>query len=104
MKIKGSDGQETPKTNQGDESGPSNPDDDPGTSMEGVERKMSKGSEKLDGLLSKTGNAHTSLSGQQNVQQQMSSGLDKLDSLLAKTENAQYAMAHQSKQMKSFLK
>lgn len=39
----------------------------------------------------------------QNMQQKMSSGLDKLDSLLTKTENAQYSMAHQSKQMKSFL-
>lgn len=40
---------------------------------------------------------------QQDMQQKMSSGLDKLDSLLTKTENAQYSMAHQSKQMKSFL-
>lgn len=40
----------------------------------------------------------------QDMQQKMSSGLDKLDSLLAKTENAQQSMAHQNKQMKSFLK
>lgn len=40
----------------------------------------------------------------QDMQQKMGSGLDKLDSLLAKTENAQISMAHQSKQMKSFLK
>lgn len=40
---------------------------------------------------------------QQDMQQKMSSGLDKLDSLLTKTENAQASMAHQNKQMKSFL-
>lgn len=40
----------------------------------------------------------------QDMQQKMSSGLDKLDLLLDKTENAQYSMAHQTKQMKSFLK
>lgn len=41
---------------------------------------------------------------QQDMQQKMSSGFDKLDSLLTKTENAQASMAHQNKQMKSFLK
>lgn len=41
--------------------------------------------------------------GQGDMQQQMSSGIDKLDSLLTKTENAQYSMAHQTKQMKSFM-
>lgn len=39
----------------------------------------------------------------QDLQQKMSSGFGKLDALLTKTENAQMSMAHQSKQMKSFL-
>lgn len=50
------------------------------------------------------GGSGAATSSDQDMQQKMSSGLDSLDSLLAKTENAQYAMAHQSKQMKSFLK
>lgn len=39
-----------------------------------------------------------------DIPQKMSSQIDKLDSLLTKAENAQYSMAHQNKQMKSFLK
>lgn len=38
-----------------------------------------------------------------DMQQKMSSHIDKLDALLTKAENAQYSMAHQNKQMKSFL-
>lgn len=53
--------------------------------------------------------ATTSTSGgaatrKQDMQQKMSSGIDKLDALLTKTENAQNSMAHQTKQMKTFLK
>lgn len=39
-----------------------------------------------------------------DMQQKMSCQIDKLDSLLTKAENAQMSMAHQNKQMKSFLK
>lgn len=38
-----------------------------------------------------------------DIPSKMSNQLDKLDALLTKTENAQYSMAHQNKQMKSFL-
>lgn len=38
-----------------------------------------------------------------DMKQKMSSQVDKLDSLLTKAENAQYSMAHQNKQIKSFL-
>lgn len=38
-----------------------------------------------------------------DMQQKMSSQINKLDTLLSKAENAQYSMAHQNKQMKSYL-
>lgn len=38
-----------------------------------------------------------------DMQQKMSGQLNKLDVLLTKSENAQYSMAHQNKQMKSFM-
>lgn len=44
------------------------------------------------------GNSHP-----QDIPSKMTSQLDKLDALLTKTEDAQYSMAHQNKQMKSFL-
>lgn len=77
LKIKGGDGQECSETEQ----------------MSG-EQATATGS---------GGGGGGSTIDNQDMQQQMSSGIDKLDSLLTKTENAQYAMAHQSKQMKSFL-
>ncbi len=39
-----------------------------------------------------------------NMQQKMACQFDKLDAMINKAENAQYSMAHQSKQMKGFLK
>lgn len=82
MKIKGADGEETPETDQLD--GEKTADDEPGQSVPAA--------------------AGASATSQQDMQRKMSRGIDPLDALLTKTENAQYAMAHQSKQMKSFLK
>lgn len=39
-----------------------------------------------------------------SMQDKMSCQFDKLDAMINKAENAQYSMAHQNKQMKSFLK
>lgn len=39
-----------------------------------------------------------------SMQDKMSCQFDKLDAMINKAENAQHSMAHQNKQMKSFLK
>ncbi|XP_031635916.1 uncharacterized protein LOC116348874 [Contarinia nasturtii] len=81
LKIKGGEGGETPDTNEATDE------------------------EQVDVDASQPDNTtKSSAPSKQDMQTKMSSGLDSLDALLTKTENAQYSMAHQSKQIKSFLK
>lgn len=77
-----------------------------GTDEESAEINPTAGESSSNAAENPSGNvaAGGAAASQPDVQKKMSRGIDKLDSLLTKTENAQYSMAHQSQQMKSFMK
>lgn len=84
-----------PSSNESDNSASGNQSKNIDTDLDSLETKKTQSDMSDIGVIK----ASTS-----SMQEKMSCQFDKLDAMLNKAENAQYAMAHQNKQMKSFLK